>query len=371
MGAGAYVVAMTRWLVLLVLVACAPRAKIPAQTAGAGPRGVVLVIGDGMGPGQVALLLQVRPDGAYARLARAGAVGLVDATPYGALVADSAAGGSALATGVQTRPRMIAVDPEGRRVETLVEAARRLGRATGVVTTADLTDATPAAFLSHRLERTENAQIAAEERAAPPTIAIGGGAQWFANAPPAIHALGDGDLPFRGKRPPLAELAQRALHALDQAPGGFVLVVEAALIDSAGHANQAPELLGELLDLDDALAVLAPRAARGEILLVVTADHETGGFGLQFREPATPPAAIRLATGVDWLPVADFGSPDDLAALGRGETPPVVTWSTHAHTAALIPIVAHGPGAARFAGLHAQWEIGQLLRAAIGDAPTR
>lgn len=360
-----------RSILLLALVACAPARVAPADVPQAGPRGIVLVIGDGMGPGQVALLLQARPDGGYARLARAGTIGLVDATPYGALVTDSAAGGSALATGVQTRPRMIAVDPEGRPVETLVEAARRLGRATGVVTTADLTDATPAAFLSHRLERSENAQIAAEERANPPTIAIGGGREWFVDAPSAIHAIGDGDLPYRGRRPSLTELAQTALRELTWRPGGYVLVLEAALIDTAGHENDAPALLGELLDLDDALAAIAPRAASGEILLVVTADHETGGFGLQFREPATPPSAIRLASGADWLPVADFGSSADLAALGRGETPPIVTWSTRAHTAALVPLVASGPGSTAFAGMHAQWQIGQLLRSAIGAPRTR
>ena len=354
-------------LSVLVLASCAPHPDL-AAAQGAGPRGVVLVIGDGMGAGQVALLLQARPDGAYAHLARAGAVGLVDPTPYGALVTDSAAGGTALATGVQTRPRMIAMDPDGRRIETWIEAAAHRGRATGVVTTSDLTDATPAAFLAHRLERTEYAEIAAEELAAPPTIAIGGGARWFPRPPPGLHALAPGDLPYRirGPRPTLAALTTQALAAIDHAPDGFVLVVEAALIDSAGHAHLAPQLLGELLDLDDALAVLRPRAEAGELLVVITADHETGGFGLQFREPASPPPSLTLASGAVWNPVADFGSQADLAALGRDETPGAVVWATEAHTAALVPLVAVGPGAATFAGLHAQWEIGRLLRRAIG-----
>lgn len=351
-------------LIAAALAACSH----PAPAAPAGPRGVVLVIGDGMGPSQVALLLQVRPDGGYARLARAGAIGLVDPTPYGALVTDSAAGGTALATGVQTRPRMIAMDPDGRRIETWIEAAARRGRATGVVTTTDLTDATPAAFLAHRLERTENAAIAAEEVAAPPTIAIGGGARWFAHLPAALHALAPGDLPYRirGARPTLAALAQQALAALEPAPAGFVLVLEAGLIDTAGHHHLAPELLGELLDLDDALAMLAPRAEAGDALVIVTADHETGGFGLQFRAPASAPPSITLASGATWNPVADFGSPADLLALGRGETPGAVTWSTDGHTGALVPLVARGPGQDAFAGLRPQWQVGRLLRRAIG-----
>jgi alkaline phosphatase len=339
-----------------------PLAAVPARA----PRGLVLVIGDGMGPGQLALLLRAHPDGAFAALLRDGAVGLVDPTPYGALVTDSAAGGTALATGVQTRPRMIAVDPEGRRVDTLLEAAARRGLATGVVTTADLTDATPATFLAHSIERTEYAEIARQIVASPPTIAIGGGAKWFAHPPASIHALAPGDLPYRRQapRPSLAALTTQALAAVDREHHGFVVVVEAALIDNACHEHLAPELLGELLDLDEALAMLRSRAAAGELTLVVTADHETGGFGLQFREPATPPPSLMLASGLRWSPVADFGSEADLDALRRGETTGAVTWATEAHTATLIPLVAAGPGAAAFGGFHAQWQIGQLLRAA-------
>jgi alkaline phosphatase len=329
------------------------------------PRGLVLVIGDGMGPGQSELLIRARPHGAYAEMMRTGTVGIVDPAPYGALVTDSAAGGTALATGVQTRPRMIAMDPDGRPVETLVELARHRGLATGVVTTADLTDATPATFLAHRLERTDYAAIARQELADPPTIAIGGGSTWFTHPPAAIRALAPGDLPYavRGARPSLASLTAQALAAVEGDPRGFVLVVEAALIDNACHEHLAPELLGELIDLDDALVDLRARAAAGEISLVVTADHETGGFGVQFREPATPPAAITLASGASWKPVADFGSEADLEALRHGATPPVVAWATEAHTGAFVAIVAEGPETRAFDGFHAQWQIGQLLRA--------
>lgn len=343
-------------IVLIALVGC----------AAADPPRVVVVIGDGMGPGQVALLLRAHPDGALADMLRHGEVGLVDPVPFGALVTDSAAGGTALATGVKTRPRMIAVDPDGRRVETLLETAAHHGLATGVVTTADLTDATPAAFLAHAIDRGDAAGIAGQEAAAPPTIAIGGGARWFAHGPASIHTLAEGDLPYRlgQARPALATLVGEALDALSRAPDGFVLVAEAALVDNACHEHRAPELLGELLDLDEALAALLPRARAGELLLVVTADHETGGFGLQFRELPTPPPPLVLPTGARWSPAADFGSPDVIDVLRRGDSSPSVTWATEAHTAALVPLVAIGPGAAAFAGFHEQWQIGRLLRTA-------
>ena len=355
----AYHARMTLRILLVALIGC---------TSAKPPRGVVLVIGDGMGPGQVELLLRAHPDGALAEMLRDGEIGLVDTTPFGALVTDSAAGGTALATGVQTRPRMLSVDPDGRRVETLLEAATRDGLATGVVTTEDLTDATPAAFLAHDVDRNDSAAIAAQELAAPPTIASGGGAKWLRHPPESMQLVADGALPYRtrGARPSLASPTTKALDAVSRNPNGFVLVVEGALIDNACHEHLAPELLGELLDLDDALAVLLPRARAGEILLVVTADHETGGFGLQFRELAEPPPAVKLASGAVWEPTADFGSPSVLDDLRRGNSSPTVVWATPAHTAALVPLVAAGPGASAFAGFYEQRQIGRLLRASIG-----
>jgi alkaline phosphatase len=99
-------------------------------------------------------------------------------------------------------------------------------------------------------------------------------------------------------------------------------------------------------------------------LLVVTADHDTGGFGLQSRELPQPPPPITLATGAQWSPTADFGSPAVIDDLQRGQSSPTVTWATDTHTAALVPIVAVGPGANAFAGFHEQWRIGRLLREA-------
>lgn len=317
-----------------------------------------------MGPGQLALLLHARPAGGVATLLREGEVGLVDVTPFGALVTDSAAGATALSTGVQTRPRMIAVGPDGERVPTLMEQARALGYSTGVVTTADLTDATPAAFLAHAVSRNDAAEIAAQIVAAPPTVALGGGARWFPAPAPGMSLEAAGDLPYaREGRIRLQELTERALGALGAS--GFVLLVEAARIDDACHGHRAPDLLGELLDLDDAVTALLPRARAGELLLVLTADHETGGFALQYRPgnaPGARPQSQTLASGAQWSAGADFVDPGVIDALLRGETPPAVTWSSKTHTAALIPLVALGPGAETFRGFLSQAEVGRRLQ---------
>lgn len=371
------------WLLLAALfVCCGPVGQGPqAPSPAAPPRGLILVIGDGMGPGQLALLLRARPEGALATLFAQGSIGLVDPTPFDALVTDSAAGATALATGVQTRPRMLSTDPEGRPIETLIEAGRRLGRLTAVVTTSDLTDATPAAFLSHSVSRADAKKIAAQISARPPTIALGGGANWFPSPPLGLQSFAPLDLPFRLRetRPPLAELTRQALARLDAAGGSYVLVIEGALIDKACHHHKAPELLAELIDLDEALLELLPRAASGEALLVVTADHETGGFGFTYRSaasqpgPASQPRAVSktLPSGEVWSPGADFAASEDIDTLLRGETPPSVTWSTYTHTSALLSLAALGPGHEAFAGSFAQWQIGVLLRRAIGAGAPR
>jgi alkaline phosphatase len=167
----------------------------------------------------------------------------------------------------------------------------------------------------------------------------------------------------------LARLTEEALGVLEKAPAGYVLLVEGARIDDACHGHLAPELLGELLDLDEAIEALLPRAKEGEILLVVTADHETGGFALHYRPRGAPGARAQAATlpsGEVWDPGADFGREEDLEALLRGETPASITWSTGTHTAALVALGALGPGANKLRGMKAQWEVGRALRAWLG-----
>jgi alkaline phosphatase len=369
---------ITSLLCSVLFVACRPnnvRQKAePTPTSSyqfkpnnAKPKGIILVIGDGMGPGPVSLLLQARPEGGLASLMRTGVMGLVDVAPYGALVTDSAAAGTALSCGVQTRPRMVAMDPNGEAVETILEAAKRANIATGVVTTSALTDATPATFLAHSVSRLETKEIAEQIIKNPATIVVGGGAPGFPINDPGYVLYGVGDLPFAitNNRPSLIEMTRKALKVLEASSRGYVLIIESAHIDKACHANNAPALYAELLDLDALLEELVPMVISQDILLVVTSDHDTGGFGFHYRrvvEEARGSAPKTLPSGEVWSPGADFGLVQDLEMLAKGETPPSVTWSTYTHTSSPVSLVSLGPGAELFGGLHFQWQVGRLLR---------
>ena len=106
-------------------------------------------------------------------------------------------------------------------------------------------------------------------------------------------------------------------------------------------------------------------AASQDILLVVTSDHDTGGFGFHYRrviEESRGSTPKLLPSGEAWEPGADFGLAKDLETLSKGETPPSVTWSTSTHTSLPVSVVALGPGAELLGGLHLQWQVGKLLR---------
>lgn len=329
------------------------------------PRRVILLIGDGMGTSQLTaaqvLLGQLE-------VAACPVVGLVTTHSANALVTDSAAAGTALATGTKTNNGTIALSPDGQRLTTALEVAEAGGKATGLVASCSLTHATPASFAAHVPNRKDDQSIAAQMATSGVDVLFGGGWAWFAprgtdgskrsdDADPlaqlrqrmpivrdgqALAALdqvdaaagffADGHPPAADRRnPDLASLTTKALAILDRDPDGFFLMVEGSQIDWAGHSNDADHLLAELQDFDAAVGVaLAYARAHDDTLVVVTADHETGGFAL-----------------LD----------GDAAKRQVGKT----AFATKKHSAAMVPLFALGPGSQRFAGLLDNTDVGRRL----------
>lgn len=324
-------------------------AAIPA------PRSVILVIGDGMGPQAIGLLLDAAEAAGGAPTALGSLIAeadrsLVRTRSADSPVTDSAASATAIATGVDTKNGRVGVDPEGKPVRTCLEDARDSGRATALVTTTRITHATPACFAAHVPERADENEIAGQLLAARVDILLGGGARHFLGGPggqslPAEIAAGgyhlarsaeelaaaprDGrilglfaasDLPYRIDRdggageptgiPGLAAMTRAALERLDPARG-FFLMVEGGRIDHAGHGNDAAALLGEMFELDETLATLREYAARHpDVALIITADHETGGVCLTYRGSTLPgPEDLeRLASAEGSVPAPE-GTP--------------------------------------------------------------
>ncbi len=324
-------------LLLSVMLACVKPAPIEVAGAlpaledevSARPRSVILMIGDGMGPQQLGLLEAYAtsvPSSPYAgrrtsfaTLAERGTMGLSLHSPADGLVTDSACSATQLALGEPSRNGLIGVDADGRRQPNLRERAAGRGLATGVVSDTRITHATPASFLAHVASRRDENGIAAQIVASDVDVALSGGKRFFvaeggrredgrdlvaeataagfdvvedaegleAAGPRVLGLFGDGAVPdalsAREKRdmPSLAAMTEAALTRLETDPEGFFLVVEGGQIDWAAHSNDAGWMLAELLRFEAAVAVVVAYAeAHPDTLLVVTADHETGGFGL-------------------------------------------------------------------------------------------
>ncbi len=329
------------------------------------PRNVIVVLGDGVGLGQLSTVsaLVLGPAGGLA-VESAPVVGLVRTWAGNALVTDSAAAASAMATGMKTPKGAISMQADGSAPCTLFEAAAASGMATGFVTTAGLPDATPAAFLAHAANRDQYRTILEQMLASDATVLIGGDwqlaghalrqrdylelvreaesaagtrftvvrdASALATTPAPLIAL----LPARpGNRrthgPPLADSARRALDLLDDHGSGFLLIIEQEETDEAAHDNDVNGVVAAMVELDEAIrAMLAYAAARGDTLVLVTSDHDTAGMA------------------------ATHGGFDD----GMAE----VGWLDDGHLATWVPLFAFGPGAGQFAGVLDNTEIGRRI----------
>lgn len=361
--------------VAAALTACSPAtsdapAPLPEPDVEAGPYGVILIIGDGTGLDYWSAARLAFPSVAIDEMP---VVGLVGTTSSNSLITDSGAGATAFATGVKTFNHAIGVGPDTARLETVLEAAEGRGMATGLVVTSAITHATPAAFAAHISDRYMYFAIASQMAAGGADVMIGGGRRFFdpSERPDSVDLLAvlaeeatvvdsaaalrqldtsqvdrlvafiaDGDPPSAPDRPllTLAKMTETALEILQRDEDGFFLMVEASQVDWAGEDN-APlhEVLAELYDLDGAVrAAMAFQERRPNTLLVVTADHDTGGLALHY---------------------------DSAGVFGAHYT-------TIGHIAGLVPLFARGPGSEALGGIRENAEVGRILLELIrGDGP--
>jgi alkaline phosphatase len=332
------------------------------SVAEADSRNVILFVGDGMGPEQVkAAGLLAHGEAGKLSLETLPHRGQVMTASADNTVTDSAAGATAYATGVRVRNGVIsrAIPGDGPDLETILERSKGEGRRTGLVTTTYLTHATPAAFGAHASGREDTEEIGLGYLTRSlPDVLLGGGSNGLCRAgavlagytvvtkrdgllavdPGAIERLcglfGSTHLPYEydglGDLPHLSEMTRVALSVLERAPEGFFLVVEGGRIDHACHDNDIHRALPEVVELSNAVTVALQWAKeRDDTLILVTADHETGGL------------SIRRSLGA--------------------ERYPEVRWSTTGHTGLNVPIYAWGPGAERVAGVLHNVEVHRIM----------
>ncbi|MDD3918021.1 MAG: alkaline phosphatase [Synergistaceae bacterium] len=279
---------------------------------------VFLFIGDGMGEAQVeaAELYSVASENGPLALRGLAVRGKISTRSANAAVTDSAAAGTALATGFKTNNGVLGMDPSGmKKLSTVAEVARDRGMKVGVVTSVFLNDATPAAFYAARPSRTDFYEIGVQMVESGFDYFAGGGVNRRAGRKGDLKDVYDlaremgyrvlrtraelaaarpgtkiiaaasvgGALPYETDRPAgspsLAEFTKRGIELLDN-PNGFFMMVEGGRIDWACHRNDAAAAIRDVLAFDAAVkdALAFARARPNDTLIVVLADHETGGM---------------------------------------------------------------------------------------------
>lgn len=323
-------------------------------------KNVILMIGDGMS------LMHVYTAWAANRgklwLENAQATGLSKTWAVKKLVTDSGSGGTSLATGVKTVYHAVGVDPEGKPLTSLVDVAKELGKDAGMAVTCRLWDATPCDFCCHNINRDKEEELVGDYPTSGVDFVFGGGAQKFTNRKDGrdifkelqkkgyhvsrtlddffaydknsrIFAVPyDKDTPLPDERGDLlARASMKGISLMNQNKNGFFMMIEGSQLDDYGHFNQLDLLMKETLDFDQTVGEVMKWAAKdGETLVVVTADHETGGLTLV------------------------NGNKDE----GRVEC----CFSSKDHTGAMVPVYAFGPGAENFTGIFENTDVFKKIK---------
>jgi len=332
-------------------------------------RNVILMIGDGMGLPDVyaAMTVSDKP----LNIKRCNIIGLQTTFSADNYITDSGAAGTALATGNKTKNGAIGVDSQGNRVKSILEIAEEHGLATGLVSTSSITDATPASFIAHQLSRTSYEAIALDFLKTDIDVFIGGGYDDFGKRADKLNLLDslkfrgyevdtsmemvmksasrklagltapfNNPVRLKGRGDMLPESTSKAIEVLSKNKKGFFLMVEGSEIDKVAHLNVADTLIDETLDFDKAVGVALDFAKNdGHTLVVITADHETGGVTIIGGDIQTHMVKLNF--------------------------------SSKGHTAVPVPVYAYGAGADKFMGIYDNTDIFKKILTSFGFAPLR
>lgn len=423
------------------------------------PKNVVFVVVDGMSPVALTLARDYRKswiDGPQELAVDPYLSGMVQTFAADSRITDSASSATAFASGVKTYNGAIGMNVDRQPVPTVLELAEQKGYNTGLISTARITHATPAAFSAHVVNRGQEQDIADQQIRQGIEVLLGGGRQFYVGPHQGgvrtdstditegsgytvvanrAELMAQSGLPVLGLfnhshmsyeidrsrtvEPSLADMTTWALDQLESAGDPFFIMIEAGRVDHAGHGNDAPAFLHDMLAFDEAAAAALEFAARnGETLVVITSDHETGGLtlgseyegggsgyrynpsGLASSNSSIEAFGARLSqamasreTLASWLHealAADFNvtlsEPEQFELdriLVRNDVVRLRTflqsllqdrlarrasvgWSTSGHTAVDVPLYAFGPGSEHFTGSIDNTRVGHLLAEMLG-----
>jgi alkaline phosphatase len=327
------------------------------------PKNIILLIGDGMGLSQITAGMYA--NGNKIALERFKYIGLSKTHSGDNLITDSAAGATAFSCGKKTYNKAIAVDMNKNPMKTILEEAESRGLFTGVVATSEITDATPASFYAHQPYREMEEEIALDALKVDMEVFSGGGRKFFTSRKDGrnlekefaakgytvatsaeeaeksvskwVYLAAEEGMPkiSEGRGDFLSRMTKKAIETLSKSPRGFFLMSEGSQIDWGGHANDSKYIINEMLDFSKTIDIAMDFAEKdGETLVIVTADHETGGYGL------TEGNLMFENIGGKFI------------------------WTKH--TFSMVPVFAYGPGSEDFTGIMENTAIHSKMLNALG-----
>ena len=324
-------------------------------------KNIIFMIGDGMGLEQISAAWVC--NGGKLNLDNFTNVGIQRTYSANKLVTDSAAAGTALATGHKTDNGMVSMTPDSVAVMSLAEEAMEKGKRAGAAVTCRVNDATPAVFFSHSATRKDQEDIVAQMAGSGVYFLSGGGTKFwrdredgrdiaeevkangytYVETKEDLMAVEEGPvvalmdshelLPSLDRGDILPASVTKALQLLDNKKG-FFLMIEGSMIDDGGHDNKAGHTMEEIFDFDRTLGIVLEWAEKdGETLVIVTGDHATGGMTL-------------LSGSIDEKRIR-------------------VNYSTTGHNGIALPVFAWGPHSEDFIGIYENTELSDRIRALI------
>jgi alkaline phosphatase len=332
------------------------------------PFNIILLIGDGMGLTQISAGMYSQ--GNTTALEKFKVVGLHKPHASNQLVTDSAAAATAFACGVKTYNGAIGVDADTVAKETILEMAEKKGLSTGLVASSTIVHATPASFFAHNKYRKNYEEIATDIVDSGVDFFVGGGKSFFVSREDERNLYAElttngyvisdffqrdfdqvvidptkkfgylssnkDPIPVAQGRDYLIPASKEAIKYMDTQnnPNGFFLMIEGSQIDWGGHANEPDYVTSEFHEFDKIIDAAYEYARKdGNTLVIVTADHETGGLAIQ---PDSKMDSLSYAFTSDY------------------------------HTGTMIPVFAYGPGAEKFGGIYENTAIFNKMLEAYG-----
>ena len=314
------------------------------------PKNIILLIGDGMGLAQVQAAMGASDE--PLNIERCEQVGLIKTSSSSDYITDSAAGATAFACGVKTFNGAIGVDADSSNVKSILEFAEAAGLATGLVASSTITHATPASFIAHNVSRGNHEAIALDFLETDIDVFMGGGLKYFNDRKDQadlleqlrnknyqivlnaddLSSVKEGKIAgllheknfkslIKGRDDVLIKSSDKAIEILSKDEDGFFLMIEGSQIDWGGHDKDIKYVVTELLEFDIIVGKALDFAEKdGNTLVIITADHETGGL---------------TVFGNDVMNSND-----------------ATKFSSSGHSAIMVPVYASGPQADKFTGIY-------------------